>query len=321
MAVFTNVSIEQASAWFANFELGALRDLQGISSGIENSNFFVTLGNTRYVLTLFERLHADQLPFYLGLMKHLASHGVHCPNPLPDRRGQLLGSLNNKPAALVSCLPGQANMNPGPEYCRAVGALLASMHLAARDYPNRLENLRGLSWWRSTAPKVAPFLSPDQAELLQDELELQTQFMQSPLYGSLPTSAVHADLFRDNVLFDEHESEAPVAGAIDFYFAGIDTWLFDLAVTCNDWCINDASGQWQAPLLQAFLQGYRSQREPTADEQKAWPMLLRAAALRFWLSRLFDFHLPRPAELVTPKDPTHCERVLRARRDDVPIGL
>jgi homoserine kinase type II len=137
----------------------------------------------------------------------------------------------------------------------------------------------------------------------------------------LPTSAVHADLFRDNVLFDEHESEAPVAGAIDFYFAGIDTWLFDLAVTCNDWCINDASGQWQAPLLQAFLQGYRSQREPTANEQTAWPMLLRAAALRFWLSRLFDFHLPRPAELVTPKDPTHCERVLRARRDGVPIGL
>ncbi len=321
MAVFTPVSFEQASAWLANFELGALQDLQGISSGIENSNFFVTTGSNRYVLTLFERLRADQLPFYLGFMKHLAGHGVHCPDPLPDRHGQLLGQLNGKPAALVSCLAGAANLQPSPAHCRSVGALLANMHLAARDYPQRLANLRGLAWWHQTAPKVMPFLTTGQATLLRDELEQQSRFAATALYQSLPVSAVHADLFRDNVLFDEGSPQGPVSGAIDFYFAGIDTWLFDLAVTCNDWCIEDASGEWQSDLLLAFLQGYRSQREPTAQERAAWPMLLRAAALRFWLSRLFDFYRPRPAEMVTPKDPTHCERVLRARRDGAQIGL
>ena len=321
MAVFTSVSKDQASAWFANFDLGVVQDLQGISSGIENSNFFVTLGGKRYVLTLFERLQANQLPFYLGLMKHLASHGVNCPDPLPDRHGKLLGTLNGKPAAVVSCLPGKANMLPAAAHCSSVGALLANMHLAARDYPDRLENLRGLAWWQATAPKVAPFLTPDQASLLRDEIEQQTRFAATELYRSLPTSAVHADLFRDNVLFDEKPGAAPVSGAIDFYFAGVDTWLFDLAVTCNDWCIEDATGHWQDGLLKAFLDGYRSNRVPTSEEQQAWPMLLRAAALRFWISRLFDFHLPRPAQMVTPKDPAHCERVLRARRDASQPGL
>ena len=321
MAVFTPVTLDQASAWFTNYNLGNVQDVQGISSGIENSNFFVTLDSTRYVLTLFERLQAGQLPFYLGLMKHLAIHGVNCPNPLPNRQGNLLGMLNGKPAAVVSCLPGKANMNPSQAHCRSVGALLANMHLAARDYPGKLANLRGLAWWQATAPKVIPYLNPDQAGLLRDELEQQGRFALSALYLNLPSSAVHADLFRDNVLFDERPNEAPDSGAIDFYFAGVDTWLFDLAVTCNDWCIEDASGRWKPELLSAFLEGYRSKRIPTIEEQEAWPLLVRAAALRFWISRLFDYHLPRPAQMVTPKDPTHCERLLRVRRDEPQQGL
>lgn len=321
MAVFTSVSLDEARDWFQQYDLGPVNGLQGIASGIENSNFFVTLGSTRYVLTLFERLSASQLPFYLGLMKHLARHGVHCPEPLENRQGQLLGQLNGKPAALVTCLPGRANMNPSQAHCRAVGGLLADMHSAARDYPGVQPNLRGLSWWQATAPKVLPFLSADQASLLRDEIDQQSRFAQTPLYQSLPKSAVHADLFRDNILFDEQSGAQPEAGAIDFYFAGVDTWLFDLAVTCNDWCIVDATGHWQAPLLNALLDGYRLKRPPTDPERAAWPMLLRAAALRFWISRLFDLHAPREAEMVTPKDPSHFERVLRARRDSPPLAL
>lgn len=321
MAVFTSVSHDEAQRWFSQYDLGPLEALEGIASGIENSNFFVTLGGRRYVLTLFERLSHEQLPFYLGLMKHLARHGVHCPDPIEDRQGQLLGQLNGKPAALVTCLPGRANMSPGLGHCEAVGRLLAEMHLAAADYPGQLPNLRGLPWWQQTVPKVLPFLNPEQTRMISDELLHQQQFALSPLYQGLPRSAVHADLFRDNVLFDEQPGQPPEAGAIDFYFAGVDTWVFDLAVTCNDWCIHEHNGQWDLNRLAALLRGYRQRRMPTADEQAAWPTMLRAAALRFWVSRLFDLFLPRPAEMVTPKDPTHFERVLRARREAERIDL
>lgn len=321
MAVFTAVSHDEASAWFEQFELGPLREITGISTGIENSNFFVTLGSTRYVLTLFERLHADQLPYYLGLMKHLARHGVHCPDPMVDRHGRMLGELNGKPAAVVSCLPGRAQMEPGIAHCRAVGELVGEMHLAARDYAARLPNLRGLAWWQQTRPRILPFLTPDQAGLLGDEIDSQTRFAASSTCQALPGSAVHADLFRDNVLFDESQPGQPAAGAIDFYFAGDDTWAFDLAVVCNDWCIDDTTGAWRPAALAALLDGYRSRRQPVEAERAAWPTLLRAAALRFWMSRLDDFHLPRPAQMVTPKDPGHFERVLRARRDGASVEL
>ena len=314
MAVFTPVTVEQASAWLSRFDLGALVELQGIASGIENTNYFVTPDRGRYVLTLFERLTHAQLPFYLGLMKHLAGHGIPCPDPLPDRDGALLGTLNGKPAAVVTRLVGAGDDHPGVGHSAQVGALLARMHLAAADYPGTQPNLRGLPWWREAAPKVLPFLSADQADLLRDELAVQERAAATPAWQSLPRSAVHADLFRDNVLFDG----ARLGGAIDFYFAGVDTWLFDLAVTCNDWCIDDATGQFDPVRLDAMLGAYRGGREPSADEIEAWPLMTRAAALRFWLSRLYDLHLPRPAEMVTPKDPTHFERILRARRAGVP---
>ena len=320
MAVFTPVTTEQLSHFLKGYGLGEGVDLQGISSGIENSNFFLTTRlngqSTKYILTLFERLSHEQLPFYLGMMHHLAHHGVACPDTVHDSKGQVLQTLNGKPAAIVTCLPGKANMHPGAEHCRQVGELLARMHLACKDFPGALPNLRGLQWWNETESKLLPFLNRDQASLLQTELRVQNDFAATPIYRDLPVAAVHADLFRDNVLFDEKNGQPVLGGAIDFYFAGLDHLVFDLAVTANDWCIDDDSGAFIPAHLEAFMQGYTSVRMPSAAEQQAWPLMQRAAALRFWMSRLYDFHLPRPAEMVTPKDPTHFERILRLRRSN-----
>ncbi len=320
MAVFTQVTFAQAQAWLAQFPLGPLAELEGIASGIENSNFFVTTAASvgqpagRFVLTLFERLSAEQLPFYLGMMHALAHHGIPCPDPIPDQAGRLLGELNGKPAALVTRLAGRSNMAPAPDHCAAVGETLARMHLAARDYDGTQPNLRGLQWWTQTAPQLEPFLDDGQRALLRQAMAEQLALAADPIAARLPRTAVHADLFRDNVLFDG----TTLTGVIDFYFAGVDTWIFDLAVTCNDWCINDATGALDPARLDALLRAYRAVRVPEDAELRCWPAALRAAALRFWLSRLFDLHLPRPAQMVTPKDPRHCERVLRARQGDQP---
>jgi homoserine kinase type II len=230
---------------------------------------------------------------------------------VPDRQGALLGTLAGKPAALVSRLAGRALIAPEARHCAQIGTVLAHMHLAARDYPGDLPNLRGLPWWVETAPRVAPFLGASARALLDDEMTEQQRFAATPACRALPRSAVHADLFRDNALFEGDM----LGGVIDFYFAGCDTWLFDLAVTCNDWCVDDATGRFDPPRLAALLAAYHAVREPLAAEREAWPLMLRAAALRFWLSRLFDLHLPRPAEMVTPKDPDHFERILLARRE------
>jgi homoserine kinase type II len=320
MAVFTPVSFEQLAQFLEGYSLGDLVDIHGIASGIENSNFCFTtrlLGKEqRYMLTLFERLSHEQLPFYLGMMHHLAKHRVACPDTLADKQGKVLQTLNGKPAAIVTFLSGRANMSPGVEHCRLIGTLLAQMHLACADYEGSLPNLRGLHWWNETAAKVMPFLDRSQADLLQTELMIQNAFADKSEYTALPRAAVHADLFRDNVLFDEHKGKIRLGGAIDFYFAGVDHLMFDLAVTVNDWCIDDASGAFISERLNALLSAYGTLRMPSAAEQHAWPLMQRAAALRFWLSRLFDFHQPRPAEMVTAKDPRHFETVLRLRRSE-----
>ncbi|RPH65471.1 MAG: homoserine kinase [Burkholderiales bacterium] len=319
MAVFTPVSRDELAHWLERYHLGELRDFEGIASGIENSNFFVTTSAGRFVLTLFERLAFDELPFYLGLMHHLAARGVPCPDPVADRRGALLGRLNGKPAALVTRLEGRAVLRPTAAHCARVGALLATMHRAAIGYESSQPNLRGLDWWARAAPQVMPFLDADQAALLRDELAQQQEFARTELHASLPSSAVHADLFRDNVLFESLPDGTPrLGGVIDFYFAGVDSWMFDLAVAANDWCIDDASGDFDAMRLASLLDAYRAERAPDDAERSAWPMMLRSGALRFWLSRLHDLHLPRPAQMVTPKDPAHFERILRARRAGVP---
>lgn len=313
MAVFTEVSEDEARALLRALNLGELRTLRGIQSGIENTNYFVTaedmFGQREYVLTLFERLTFEQLPFYLHLMKHLAQHGIPVPDPAADRNGDILHTVCGKPAALVNKLEGRHELAPGPEHCAQVGAMLARMHLAGRDYQRRQPNLRGLPWWNETVPVVLPFVSPEQATLLRGELAYQNHVAASPAYAALPRGPVHADLFRDNVMFEEGK----LSGFFDFYFAGVDSWLFDIAVCLNDWAVDLPTGEHDAARARAFVEAYASVRPLTPAERQLLPAMLRAGALRFWISRLWDFHLPREASLLKPHDPTHFERVLRER--------
>lgn len=309
MAVFTPVSLADLSDWITQFPLGKALDIRGIASGIENSNFFIRTERGEYVLTLFEKLSFEQLPFYLNLMRHLATHGVLVPEPIANHQGQILNTLHGKPASIVSKLEGRCLSAPAPQHCAAVGDMLARMHLAAQDFPLRQPNLRGLAWWHETLPAVLPYLDPERQALLRSEIHFQEAFAATALYHALPNGPVHADLFRNNVMFDGDR----LTGFFDFYFAGCDTWLFDLAVTVNDWCIDQDSGALDWPRTQAMLAAYHAVRPFSAGEQEAWQPLLRAGALRFWLSRLYDFYLPRDAEMLTPHDPLHFERILRQR--------
>jgi homoserine kinase type II len=307
MAVFTEVSESQAQDLLYRLNLGELTALRGIEGGIENTNYFVTTDQGEYVLTLFERLTHEQLPFYLYLMKHLAGQGIPVPDPAADRSGDVLHTLCGKPAAVVNKLAGQSQLAPTAVHCAAVGGMLAQMHLAGQGYDRSQPNLRGLPWWNDTVPVVLPYLDEAQAALIRSELAYQNHVADAS--AALPRGPVHADLFRDNVMFDGEQ----LTGFFDFYFAGVDTWLFDLAVCLNDWCITHASGEHDAERAQAMLAAYQSVRPLTAAERRQLPAMLRAGALRFWVSRLWDFHLPREASMLKPHDPTHFERVLRGR--------
>jgi len=313
MAVFTEVSTEQAQALVTHLSLGTVQDLRGIGAGIENTNYFVTTERGEFVLTLFERLTPAQLPYYLRLMQHLAARGLAVPDPQADENGEILHSVAGKPAALVNKLRGGHQLAPDVFHCEQVGAKLARMHLAGRDFPLHQPNLRGLAWWAETVPTILPHVSEAQADLLRGELAFQQQLAASQGYQDLPSGPVHADLFRDNVMFDGLPGREQLSGFFDFYFAGNDTWLFDLAVCLNDWCIDLASGRLDETRAQAFVNAYESVRPLTGTEHRLLPALLRAAALRFWISRLWDFHLPRDASLLKAHDPEHFERVLRER--------
>ena len=309
MAVFTSVSEAELTAWLGDYSLGQLLELQAIASGIENTNYFVTTDQGEYVLTLFERLTHEQLPFYLYLMKHLAGKGIPVPDPAADRSGDVLHTLCGKPAALVNKLAGKSQLTPEAVHCAAVGDMLARMHLAGQDYNRSQPNLRGLPWWNETVPVVLPHLDEAQSALIRSELAFQNHTAAGSLYAALPRGPVHADLFRDNVMFEGER----LTGFFDFYFAGVDTWLFDLAVCLNDWCITHADGRHEPVRAQAMIDAYQSVRPLTAAERELLPAMLRAGALRFWVSRLWDFHLPREASMLKPHDPTHFERVLRDR--------
>ncbi|MFO1199517.1 MAG: homoserine kinase [Burkholderiaceae bacterium] len=312
MAVYTPVPPARLERWLQGYDLGRLADLRGIETGIENTNYFVDTERGRYVLTLFERLSAAELPYYLGLMRHLAARGIPCPDPVADRAGALSAFLEGKPAALVTRLAGASVDDPTPAQCARVGALLAAMHLAGADYDGGHANPRGAAWRRACAAELRPVMDDAQRELADDELALEREVADAVC--TLPAGAVHADLFRDNVLFDGER----VGGVVDFYFAGRDAWLFDLAVVCNDWCIEQASGAFDPPRLAALVGAYAGARPFVAGERELWGPMLRAAALRFWLSRLADRHGPRPAQIVHPKDPSHFERILRLRRAHAP---
>lgn len=312
MSVFTTVTPDQLEVWLKNYDLGSLTELKGIAAGIENTNYFVSTTRGRYVLTLFEKLTASELPYYLNLMAHLARHGVPCPAPIAKRNGGYLGELNAKPASLVTRLSGKDLLNPTPADCSKVGAVLARMHIAGQSYSAHIENPRGPAWWTAAMPTLLPFLNAQDGALLRGEIERPA----APEIAELPRGAIHADLFRDNVLFECGE----VAGVIDFYFACTGALLYDVAITVNDWCFQPDCCLDPA-RASALLGGYHEVRPFTTAERSAWTMQLRLGALRFWVSRLYDFHLPRPGELTHAKDPGHFRRLLQshvANEHDLP---
>jgi homoserine kinase type II len=320
MAVFTEVSESKAQELLTQLQLGDLLELQGIQGGIENTNYFLTSSVGNYVLTLFERLTHQQLPFYLHLMKHLAHHGIPVPDPVANLDGDILLTVEGKPAAVVNRLLGSSELRPTSNHCQAVAGMLARMHLAGKDYNRHQPNLRGLAWWNETIPVVLPFLNESQISLIRSELAFQNHIAKSAAYAALPRGPVHADLFRDNVMFEVVDNNLLLTGFFDFYFAGVDTWLFDLAVCLNDWCIDLDTGEMHIEKTAAFLAAYQSVRPLIGAERHLLNAMLRAGALRFWTSRLWDLHLPREANMLTPHDPTHFERVLRQRLAQ-PIGL
>ena len=313
MAVYTEVRFDEADALFRHLGLGALTDLQGIRSGIENTNYYATTARGQWVLTLFERLSAEQLPYYLRLMEHLALQGIPVPAPQPDAEGGLVHRLAGKPASVVTRLPGSHRLAPDAAHCAQVGAMLARLHLAGSSFALQQPHLRGLDWWLETAPLVLPHLAAGQASLLRDEIAFQQHLAASPAGQALPRGPIHADLFRDNVMFDDTAGTDRLCGFFDFYFAGTDMWLFDVAVCLNDWCADAASGDLDETRAATFCAAYEHVRPFTAGEVRAMPALLRAAALRFWISRLWDWHLPREAALLQAKDPVQFERVLKRR--------
>ena len=316
MSVFTHVSLDEISDWLQYYEIGQAIEIEGISAGITNTNYFVhtqsevaspqaNIGRNRYVLTLFEHHNIEELPFFIALMAHLAKHGIPCPAPIQDKHGESLHMLNGKPAALVSCLSGRDTETPSLQQCTEVGRVLAQMHLAGQSFTYAPSvNQRGATWRLETAKKVLPHLEMDDQVLLQEALAFQAGLV----LDDLPKGVIHADLFRDNVLFDGEK----IGGLIDFYYACHDVLAYDLAIAVNDWCVH-ADGAFDRVRLHAMLTAYKLVRPFTLEEEQAWHGLLRIAALRFWLSRLYDKIFPQSGELTHAKDPEHFKRILLLR--------
>lgn len=309
MSVYTRIEPAQLEAFLADYHVGTLRDYRGISEGVTNTNYFVDTTGGHWVLTLFERLTPAELPFFLDLMDHLAARGVPCAHPVTRRDGGFLSSLAGKPAALVYRLDGASEESPTPAQCAALGTVLADMHHAAESFPYEQANARGPAWIADTRELLAPRLDNDTLAMLDEELAFQT----GRDHADLPRGVIHGDLFRDNVLFEDDT----VSGLIDFYYACTDCLLFDLAVVCNDWCLNDG-GRFLDEHWRALASAYDRRRPLTEAEHAAWPAMLRAAALRFWVSRLHDQHFPRDGDVTHTKDPTPFARILAGHRETPP---
>jgi len=305
MSVYTLVEREQLEDLLAHYALGELLDYQGISAGIENTNYFVTTSQGEFVLTLFEQMGHAELPYFLELMAYLAEHDVPSAHPEPDNEGHYLRDFCDRPTALVKRLSGHDVENPTVAHCSALGKALGHMHTATSGFPLYRANTRGPHWWSKTAKRICEHLNSEEQNLLRDEINFQKAYKTL----ELPRGVIHADLFRDNALFEGDR----LRGIIDFYYACDDVLLYDVAVTVNDWCVLD-NGELDAERLQAFLNAYHYKRPFTANEQKAWSVMLRAAALRFWLSRSQDKIFPRPGELTQIKDPNVFKHILQYRQ-------
>lgn len=300
MAVYTKVTDRDLQHFLAEYDAGGLKSFKGIAEGVENSNFLVETEKARFILTLYEkRVSAADLPFFLGLMTHVAAKGLPGAGPVADRQGLTLKQLNGRPAALITFLTGVSRDDPSTEDCAALGTMLARFHAATADFAMARENDLSLSGWKAliercgvAADKCAAGLSGFLAE------EYETLALAWPARDALPRGVIHADLFPDNILF----SGADITGLIDFYFACTDFYAYDLAVCLNSWAF-DSAHRFKPDRAQAMIAAYEAGRPLQADERKALPLLCRGAALRFLLTRLHDWLHQEPGALVTVKDP------------------
>jgi homoserine kinase type II len=312
MSVYTRISRAELETFLENYNAGSLVDFEGIKSGIENTNYFVNTNTGQYVLTIFEHHTKEELPFFLDLTAFLSEHDIPCAHPSADKKNTYLMELKGKPAALVERLAGQSVEQPEAVHCQAVGQVLAAMHNASQNFPQSRENPRGPHWWHEMMKLLADKISTDDQHLLDDELKNQKQFR----FSHLPRGIIHGDLFRDNILFTGKE----LGGLIDFYYACTDVLLFDLAITVNDWCVNSKQSL-DTGLTSAMTTAYIEKRPLNSDELEAWPVMLRAAALRFWLSRLYDKHFPRPGEMTHTHNPDVMKNILLHHRNQSMVTL
>ena len=301
MSVYTSVARDTLESFLTHYDIGELVDFHGISAGIENTNYFIDTTSGRYVLTLFESLGFDELPYFLNLMAFLAEHNVPSAHPVADKQGQYLRTLHNKPTSIVQCLEGSDTDIADRDHATVLGDALAHLHLAGQQYDQHRANGRGPHWWRETINKLEGHIPEQDQKLLCEEIEFQMSFS----HANLPRGVTHADLFKDNVLWNGNK----LTGFIDFYYACDDVLLYDIAVTVNAW-FSRPDSSLDSDLCNSFLEYYEKHRPLNDEEKKAWPVMLRAAALRFWLSRLNDKYFPKPGEITHIKNPDEFRAIL-----------
>lgn len=310
MSVYTTIEKDELETFLLRYNVGELVSYQGISAGIENTNYFVTTqkdnSEQQFVLTIFEAHDAEEMPYFLDLMAHLNEHKVPSAHPIKDNDGKMLQDFKNKPAALVQRLQGGSITETTTDHCRKLGAALGDLHTAGLSFDQHQDNTRGPHWWHDTTKLLEDKLSTNDLDVLHEEMK----FQESQSHAEIPRGLIHADLFRDNALWHENE----LSGIIDFYFASTDALLYDVAVTVNDWC--SVNGQLDFDKVDAFLQAYKQHRALTESEKSLWPVMLRAGALRFWLSRLYAVHFPKEGEMTHQKDPQEFKTILLNRRDE-----
>jgi homoserine kinase type II len=305
MAVYTEVSFEELERLLAQYDIGQPLSFKGIAEGIENSNFYLQTDRGAFILTLYEkRVAANDLPFFIGLMEHLAEGGVHCPLPVKTRDGQALTTLNGRNAAIVTFLTGIALRRPDAAHCAAAARTLAGLHKTQDGFALSRPNALGPSGWRPLAEAIhgADTIEDGLAAMIATSLEELTAHWPTGLPGGI----IHADYFPDNVLFIGDE----IGGVIDFYFACNDAFVYDLAIMLNSWCF-ELDGSYNITKGQSVINAYRQQRPLSDDEIAALPVLMRGAALRFLLTRTYDWLNPDPNALVRPKDPREYSKKLR----------
>jgi homoserine kinase type II len=309
VAVYTDITEDDLSSFLTAYDAGTLLSYKGIAEGVENSNFLLHTTKGPFILTLYEkRVDRDDLPFFLGLMHHLAERGLSCPLPLPRNDGALLGELSGRPAAMISFLEGMWLRKPAARHCREVGIALAKMHLAGDGFEIRRENALSVEGWRPLWEKSAA--RADEVEAgLQKEIGQELHYLEAHWPRNLPEGVIHADLFPDNVFFIGDD----LSGLIDFYFACNDYLAYDVAICLNAWCF-EKDGSYNLTKGMALLTGYESVRPLSGDEAAALPLLARGSAMRFFLTRLYDWLMTPAGALVVKKDPLEYLRKLRFHR-------